>query len=94
MNVGHSLVVEHLTAKLKFVGSSPIRGNAFTEIFQVFLMTGQEKCGKFECGQNQRRQLLEQFNKVERSLILPVFQVWPCQPFLFTLANEKCTFDC
>ena len=28
-------------------------------------MTGQEKCGKFECGQNQRRQLLEQFNKVE-----------------------------
>ena len=61
---GRSSVVEQLTANLKVMGSSPIRGNAFSEIFQEFLMTGQEKCGKFECGQNQRRQLLEQFNKV------------------------------
>ena len=32
-------------------------------------MNVQEKCGKFERGQNQRRQLLEQFNKVEPILI-------------------------
>ena len=62
-------MVEHSTAMQKGMGSSPIRGNAFTEIFQEFLMTGQEKCGKFECGQNQRRQLLEQFNKVEPILM-------------------------
>ena len=69
MNVGHSSVVEHSTEGLKAVGSSPIRGSAISEIFHEFLMTGQEKCGKFECGQNQRRQLLEQFNKVEPILV-------------------------
>ena len=37
--------------------------------FQEFLMTVQEKCGKFKCGQNQRRQLLEQLNKVEPILV-------------------------
>ena len=69
MEGGRSSEVEHSTADLKVLSSSPIRGNAFSEIFQEFLMTGQEKCGKFGCGQNQRRQLLEQFNKVEPILI-------------------------
>ena len=64
MNGGRSSVVEQSTASLKVMGSSPIRGNAISEIFQEFLMIGQEKCGKFECGQNQRRQLLEQFDRV------------------------------
>ena len=62
-------MVEHSIADLKVIGSSPIRGNIFIKNFQEFLMTGQEKCGKFECGQNQRRQLLEQFNKVEPILV-------------------------
>ena len=62
--VVHFQTIEYSLAKQKVMDSSSIRGNAFTEIFQEFLMTGQEKCGKFECGQNQRRQLLEQFNKV------------------------------
>ena len=62
--LGRSSVVEYSTANLKVVSLSLTRGSAFTEIFQEFLMTGQEKCGKFECSQNQRRQLLKQFNKV------------------------------
>ena len=57
-------MVELSNADLKVVSSSPIIGSVFTKKFQEFLMTVQEKCGKFECGQNQRRQLLEQFNKV------------------------------
>ena len=57
-------MVEHLTADVKVVGSRPIRGKVFKKNFQEFLMTVQEKCGKFECGQNQRRQLLERFFKV------------------------------
>ena len=57
-------MVEQSIADMKVMGSNPVRGSACSEIFQEFLMTGQEKCGKFECGQNQRRQLLEQFNKV------------------------------
>ena len=61
-------MVEHSTADLKVVCSSPIRGSVFMKNFQEFLMTVQEKCGKFECGQNQRRQLLERFFKVEWSL--------------------------
>ena len=57
-------MVEHSTADLRVVGSRPIRGKVFKKIFQEFLMTVQEKCRKFECGQNQRRQLLERFFKV------------------------------
>ena len=57
-------MVEHSTADLKVVCSSSNRGSVFMKNFQEFLMTVQEKCGKFECGQNQRRQLLKQFNKV------------------------------
>ena len=56
-------MVEHSTADLKVVGWSPIKGKVFTRIFQEFLMTVQEKCGKFECRQNQRRQLLKRFLK-------------------------------
>ena len=57
-------MVEHSTADLKVMGLSPIRANVFRNNFQEFLMTVQEKCGKFERGQNQRRQLLERFFKV------------------------------
>ena len=63
-------MVEHLTADLKVVCSSLIKGSVFMKNFQEFLMTVQEKCGKFECGQNQRRQLLERFFKVEWSLVV------------------------
>ena len=63
-------MVEHSTADLKVMGSSPLEGNIFMKNFQEFLMTVQEKCGKFECGQNQRRQLLERFFKVEWSLVV------------------------
>ena len=56
-------MVEHPTAEQKDVGSRSIRGKVFKKNFQEFLMTVQEKCGKFECGQNQRRQLLEPFLK-------------------------------
>ena len=62
-------MVEHWIADLKLIDSSFIRCNVFMKNFQEFLMTVQEKCGKFECGQNQRRQLLERFFKVEWSLI-------------------------
>ena len=61
-------MVEHWIADLKLIDSSFIRCNVFMKNFQEFLMTVQEKCRKFECGQNQRRQLLEQFFKVEWSL--------------------------
>ena len=70
-------MVKHLSTTPKDMGLSPIRGSAFSEIFQEFLMTGQEKCGKFECGQNQRRQLLEQFNKVEPILGYVIFCYLP-----------------
>ena len=64
-------MVEHSTADLEVVCSGPIRGSVFMKNFQEFLMTVQEKYGKFECSQNQRRQLLEQFNKVEPILAHP-----------------------
>ena len=57
-------MVEHSTADLKVVCSTPIRGSVFMKNFQEFLMTVEEKCRKFECGLNQRRQLLERFFKV------------------------------
>ena len=56
-------MVEHWMVDLKVVGSRPIRGKVFKKIFQEFLMTVQEKCGKFECSQNQVRKLLKQFDK-------------------------------
>ena len=68
MNEGRGSMVEHSTTTMKVMGLSPIGGSVFMKNVQEFLMTVQEKCGKFECGQNQRRQLLEQFFKVEWSL--------------------------
>ena len=59
------------------MGSSPIGGSVPIKNFQEFLMSVQEKCGKFECGQNQRRQLLKQFDKVLWSLAPPEFLYGP-----------------
>ena len=52
-------MVEQSIADMKVMASSPIKGYVFAKIFQELLMTVQEKCGKFECGLNQRKQLLE-----------------------------------
>ena len=79
-------MVEHWIADLKLIDSSFIRCNVFMKNFQEFLMTVQEKCGKFECGQNQRRQLLEQFFKVEWSLEQVGFMIG-CILNNFTFSN-------